>query len=233
MLERATLKEIWDVAKDVKAFRLDKRFEFKAGQFIMAWLPRVGEKPFSLAWKDLIVVKRVGPFTSRLFELEEGDHVWIRGPYGRGFEPKGDNIALVGGGIGIPPLYAFARQNRKKFEHITLIYGARSKDELALMDVEDYVDEVVITTDDGSAGRRGFPTEVLAGRRGEFDQVYACGPEPMLGAVLRAMDYRNVQVSAERYMKCGIGVCGSCNLGKYLVCRDGPVFDGFQLRGLL
>ena len=233
MLERVTVREVWDVARDVKAFRFDRRFDFEAGQFVMAWLPGVGEKPFSLAWGDLIVVKRVGPFTSRLFELEEGDYLWIRGPYGRGFEPVGGKVALVGGGIGIPPLYAFARQKGKKFERITLIYGARSKEELALMDVEDYVDEVVITTDDGSAGRKGFPTDVLEERKDEFDQVYACGPEPMLKAVLRVMDYKNVQISAERYMKCGIGVCGSCNLGKYLVCRDGPVFDGSQLRGLL
>ena len=233
MLERVALRETWEVAKDVKAFRFDRRLEFEAGQFIMAWLPSVGEKPFSLAWEDLIVVKRVGPFTSRLFELKEGDYLWIRGPYGRAFRPEGKGIALVGGGIGIPPLYAFARQHRGRFEEMTLIYGARSKDELALMDIENYVDEVIITTDDGSAGRKGFPTEVLAERKGEFEQVYACGPEPMLKTALRIMGYKNIQVSAERYMKCGIGVCGSCNLGKYLVCRDGPVFDGSQLMGLL
>ncbi|WP_048150134.1 dihydroorotate dehydrogenase electron transfer subunit [Palaeococcus ferrophilus] len=233
MLRRVELLETWEVAKDVKAFRFDEKLEFRAGQFIMAWLPGVGEKPFSLAWEDFIVVKRVGSFTTKLFELGEGDYLWIRGPYGRGFDPRGERLALVGGGIGIPPLYAFARQNKGKFEHLTLIYGARSREELALMDVENYVDEVVITTDDGSAGREGFPTEVLAEEKGKFDQVYACGPEAMLKAVLKVMDYKNVQISAERYMKCGIGVCGSCNLGKYLVCRDGPVFDGELLRGTL
>ncbi|MBP1911582.1 dihydroorotate dehydrogenase electron transfer subunit [Thermococcus stetteri] len=233
MYRVVTIEETWDVAKDVRAFRFDDSIEFTPGQFIMAWLPGVGEKPFSLAWKDMIVVKRVGPFTTELFKLKEGDRLWVRGPYGHGFTRKGKRIALVGGGIGIPPLYAFARKNRGEFEHVTLIYGARSEDELSLMDIENYVDEVVITTDDGSAGRKGFPTEVLAERKGEFDQVYACGPEPMLRAALRVMNYRNIQISAERYMKCGIGVCGSCNLGKYLVCRDGPVFDGFQLKGLL
>jgi len=227
------LRETWEVAKDVKAFRLSKEFDFIPGQFVMVWLPGVGEKPFSLAWKDLLVVKRVGPFTSRLFELEEGERLWIRGPYGRGFERKWEKIALLAGGIGIPPLYALARAWKGNFESVTLIYGARSKDELALLDIENYVNEVVITTDDGSAGRKGFSTDVLAERREEFEGVYTCGPEPMLKAVLRIMDYRNVQVSAERYMKCGIGVCGSCNLGKYLVCRDGPVFDGPQLRGVL
>lgn len=156
-----------------------------------------------------------------------------QGPYGHGFIKRGEKVALVGGGIGIPPLYAFAKKNQGKFRQMTLIYGARSKDELSLLDIENYVDDAVITTDDGSAGRKGFPTEVLAERREEFDQVYACGPEPMLKAVLKVMNYKNVQISAERYMKCGIGVCGSCNLGKYLVCRDGPVFEGEKLVGLL
>ncbi len=233
MLETTVLREVWKVARDVKAFRFKRKVGFNAGQFIMLWLPGVGEKPFSLADGDTIVVKRIGPFTSRLFNLEPGSRVWFRGPYGRGFKPRGRKVALIAGGIGIPPLYALAKQNRDRFEEVTLIYGARSVDELALMDVADYVDEVVVTTDDGSAGRRGFPTDVLAERRDEFDQVYACGPEPMLKAVLRVMDYQNVQVSAERYMKCGIGVCGSCNLGKWLVCRDGPVFEGPALKGVL
>ncbi len=227
------VRETWEVAREIRAFRFHKGFDFKAGQFVMVWLPRIGEKPFSLAWKDMIIVKKVGPFTSRLFELKEGDRLWIRGPYGRGFEPVGKRAALVGGGIGIPPLYAFARAYKNRFDEITMIYGARSKEDLVPLDVRNYVNEVVITTDDGSAGRKGFPTDVLAERKKNFGQVYACGPEPMLKAVLQVMNYQNVQISAERYMKCGIGVCGSCNLGKYLVCRDGPVFDGFQLRGLL
>lgn len=224
------IKEIWDASENVKAFRLTRKFEFVPGQFVMAWLPGAGEKPFSLADRDLLLVKRVGPFTSKLFTLQEGDRLWIRGPYGHGFEAEGKKVALVAGGIGIPPLYALSKLWRKKFKEITLIYGARKKEELALLDVEDYVDELVITTDDGSAGRKGFPTDVLAERKDEFDQVYACGPEAMLRSVLRVMDYQRVQVSMERYMKCGVGVCGSCNLGKYLVCRDGPVFRGSLLR---
>ncbi|AEH25249.1 dihydroorotate dehydrogenase electron transfer subunit [Pyrococcus yayanosii CH1] len=225
------LREVFEVADNVKAFRFEERLDFVPGQFIMLWLPGVGEKPFSLADDDLIVVKRVGPFTSRLFKLEEGDYVWIRGPYGHGFEPLGNRVALVAGGIGIPPLYALAKHYRDKFGQITLIYGARTREELALLDVEEFVDELVVTTDDGSAGRKGFPTDVLGERKDEFDYIYACGPEVMLAKVLEIMEYRNVQVSSERYMKCGIGVCGSCALGPYLVCRDGPVFRGEHLIG--
>jgi dihydroorotate dehydrogenase electron transfer subunit len=89
------LRESWEVAKNVRAFRLSRGFDFIPGQFVMLWLPGIGEKPFSLAWKDMLVVKRVGHFTSRLFELEEGERLWVRGPYGRGFEPKGERIALI------------------------------------------------------------------------------------------------------------------------------------------
>jgi dihydroorotate dehydrogenase electron transfer subunit len=220
------IKEAWKVAEGVKAFKIEKKFEFTPGQFVMVWLPGVGEKPFSLADRDMLLVKKVGPFTSRLFTLSEGDTVWIRGPYGHGFEPIGKKVALLAGGIGIPPIYALSKLWREKFQEITLIYGARKKDELALLDIENYVDELIITTDDGSMGLKGVPTDVLAERKNEFDQVYACGPEAMLRSVLEVMDYQRVQVSMERYMKCGIGVCGSCNLGKYLVCRDGPVFRG-------
>ena len=233
MFRRVRIKKVSDAAKDVKTFDFEEKFDFVPGQFIMLWLPGIGEKPFSLTDRDRITVKRVGPFTSRLFELKPGDYIWIRGPYGNGFRPEGDRIALVAGGIGIPPLYALAKFWRERFNKITLIYGARSEEELALLDVERYVDELIITTDDGSAGRRGFPTDVLKERKEEFDHVYACGPEPMLKAVLRVMKYRNGQISAERYMRCGIGICGSCALGKYLVCRDGPVFDGKMLLGII
>ncbi|AAL80312.1 dihydroorotate dehydrogenase electron transfer subunit [Pyrococcus furiosus DSM 3638] len=228
MLRRVSIEETWEVAKNIKAFRLSEKLEFTPGQFIMLWLPGVEEKPLSLADKNLIMVKKVGRFTNELFKLKEGDYVWIRGPYGHGFSGKGKSVALIAGGIGIPPIYALAKYGN--FKRSILIYGARTKEEIALpKDIESYVDEVIITTDDGSYGIKGFPTDVLMERRSEFDYVYACGPEIMLAKILEIMEFENVEVSAERYMKCGIGVCGSCALGPYLVCRDGPVFSGKQL----
>ncbi|WP_297488478.1 dihydroorotate dehydrogenase electron transfer subunit [Thermococcus sp.] len=229
MLRAVDIRETFDVADNVRVFRLAERLDFTPGQFLMLWIPGVGEKPFSLAGEDALMVKRRGPFTSRLFELGEGDRVWIRGPYGKGFRAKGKRVALVAGGIGIPPLRALARLWGRKFEEVTLIYGARRREELALWDIGDYVGEVILTTEDGSAGRMGYPTDVLRETAADFDQVYTCGPEGMIIEVLKIMRYRNVQASMERYMKCGIGICGSCALGRYLVCRDGPVFDGRTL----
>ncbi|ASJ03645.1 dihydroorotate dehydrogenase electron transfer subunit [Thermococcus profundus] len=233
MYAKVLINEVFEAADSVRVFKFDRGFQFEPGQFVMVWLPGAGEKPFSLADRDTLIVKKVGPFTSRLFELKEGDSLWVRGPYGKGFEPVGERVALVAGGIGIPPIYALAKLWGDRFKEKILLYGARTSDELALLDIENYVDEIVIFTDDGSTGRRGYPTDGLREIKGEVEQVYACGPEPMLKAVLEVMNYERVQVSMERYMKCGIGVCGSCNLGKYLVCRDGPVFRGELLRGVI
>ncbi|WP_456367536.1 dihydroorotate dehydrogenase electron transfer subunit [Thermococcus sp.] len=221
------IEEILEVTENVRAFRFSENIDFTPGQFIMIWLPGVGEKPFSLAWKNMVMIKRVGPFTSKLFELKPGDRLWIRGPYGHGFQKKGNKIILIGGDMGIPPLYALARL--WDFEDVTLLYWAENDGEIPLMDIENYVDNVVVKIPRDS---RDFYT-VLRETRGKFDHAYASGPETMLKAVLKAWEYRKVQVTMERYIKCGIGICGSCNLGKYLVCRDGPVFDGEKLLGLI
>jgi len=196
------------------------------------WLPGVGEKPFSLAWEDLLVVKKVGRFTSEIFKIEAGNPLWIRGPYGSGFLVRGGSAMMVAGGVGIPPIYALLRKNHDRLRRTVLIYGAKSESDLVLLDAPSYADELRIATEDGSLGRKGMVTDIMDDV-GEFDQVYACGPEGMIKAVLQKTRYKNVQVSMERYMRCGIGVCGSCALGKYLVCRDGPVFGGEELRGVV
>ncbi|NPA47161.1 MAG: dihydroorotate dehydrogenase electron transfer subunit [Thermococci archaeon] len=226
------IKEAWNITKDVRVIELESGLNFRPGQFIMMWLPGVGEKPFSLAWNNLLVIKKVGRFTSEVFKLEEGDPVWIRGPYGSGFFIRGETAMMVAGGVGIPPIYALLRMNAGRLKRVVLVYGARSEGDVVLLDAPSYADELRIATDDGSLGRKGVVTDLMDDVK-EFDQVYACGPEGMIRAVLKKTGYRNVQVSMERYMRCGIGVCGSCALGKYLVCRDGPVFRGEDLRGLI
>ncbi len=229
---RFFIKAAWNLTGNVRAIELESGMEFQPGQFVMVWLPRVGEKPFSLAWNNLLVVKRVGRFTSKLFELKEGDPLWIRGPYGSGFFVRGSSAMMVAGGIGIPPIYALIRKSRKRLRRIVLVYGARSDSDIVLLDAPSYADELRIATEDGSLGVKGVVTDLM-NDYSEFDQVYACGPEGMIKAVLEKTEYKNVQVSVERFMKCGIGVCGSCALGKYLVCRDGPVFRGEDLKGIV
>jgi dihydroorotate dehydrogenase electron transfer subunit len=209
------------------------------GQFVMAWLPGLDEKPFSpsCAGPLTLTVTRVGPFTTAMHQLSVGDTVWLRGPFGRGFsldrrhDSSQNEMMLVGGGCGAAPLLALARAARQAGQNVLVVLGARTAEGLFFQ--KQYAElgcRVYLGTDDGSAGERATSVQVaaslLAGKNTTVDALYACGPEPMLGAVydLAQAHHLPVQLSYETYMRCGIGVCGSCARGGCLVCRDGPVF---------
>jgi len=215
----------------VKTFVLEAAVEADPGQFIMVWLPRVDEKPFSLVDADplTITVAKVGPFTERMHRLTAGDRVWFRGPLGQGFALKGERILLIGGGYGVAPLAFLARRAIEAGWRVTVVIGARSEADLLFPQrFAELGCSVILATEDGSAGVRGLATEVAESllERGEVDAVYACGPEAMLNRVLELCRAHGLscQLSLEEYMRCGLGVCGSCRRGGMLVCRDGPVF---------
>jgi len=215
----------------VKTFILETSLEAEPGQFVMIWLPRVNEKPFSLVDADplTITVARVGPFTSELHRLEVGDRLWFRGPLGRGFELVGENLLLVGGGYGVAPLAFLAKRAREARCEVMTVIGARTKNVLLFESrFTELGCRVVVATEDGSAGVRGlapYVTDDLLSQ-GDFDAVYACGPEAMLDRLAEICMVRGVpcQLSREGYMRCGLGICGSCQRNGLLVCRDGPVF---------
>jgi len=214
---------------EVKTFVLEAALEAEPGQFVMVWLPGVNEKPFSLVSADpvILAVARVGPFTEQLHRLRNGDRVWFRGPLGRGFELRGDRLLLIGGGYGVAPLAFLAQRAVQSGRQVTAVIGARSKEELVFPQrFADLGCAVVLVTEDGSAGVRGLATEAAESFLEGSDTVYACGPEAMLDKVLELCQQRSIpcQVSMERYMRCGLGVCGSCQIKGMLVCRDGPVF---------
>ncbi len=237
------IREIREETRTIRSFILDAELEGSVpGQFIMLWLPGVDEKPMSIAWPAplTVTVARVGPFSAALHQRREGDRVGWRGPYGRGFSLLPERPAvLIGGGCGVPPLYFLAARAVEQNIPTTVALGAHTA--LDLPYVERFralrgVD-VVLTTDDGSLGRRGFVTAVVSELLDQaplLPAIYACGPEPMLVALHKICRERNIpgQFSLERYMKCGFGVCGQCALDGLLVCRDGPVFDVAQLDGL-
>jgi len=208
---------------------------FTPGQFFMVWLPRVDEKPYAISHLDAerlaITVQKRGPFSTRLCELQPGAGVGLRGPFGRGFwgveaRAESTRVALIGGGCGMAVLAPLAERLPKA----TLVQGARSADRLFYLD---RFPEQVVFTDDGSAGRQGFPTDWLKERiaEGVLDAVYACGPEVMLASVVEVCRGGGVacQASLERYMKCGFGVCGQCDCDGRRVCVEGPVFDADEL----
>jgi dihydroorotate dehydrogenase electron transfer subunit len=202
------------------------------GQFAMIWLPGVEERPYTIVDGDPLAftVAEVGPFSAAMAALAPGDRLWVRGPYGHGFRLAGRRHLLIGGGSGAASLAPLARRARARGDDVTVVLGARSADLLMLAWLFEREGlPPLLATDDGSAGFHGTALDAAAGAlAGRPDAVYACGPEPMLRAVAeRTRDLRiPCQVSLERVMRCGLGVCGQCHCGDRLVCTDGPVFTG-------
>jgi dihydroorotate dehydrogenase electron transfer subunit len=215
-----------------KTFTLDVEMDAQPGQFAMAWLPGLDERPFSLlsGRPVAITAAAVGPFSRGLYSLGTGDRLWVRGPFGRGFTPRGQNLMLVGGGYGVVPLLFLARSAEA---HVTCraIVGARTSTELLLVeDLRHAGVEVITTTEDGSDGLRGLVTDALVHivAAGGVDMLCACGPHAMLEALAGLAQRHGVasQLSWEAYMRCAVGLCGSCEFHGRLLCVDGPVLPG-------
>lgn len=193
-----------------------------------------------------VLYRVVGRGTAALATLKPGDVVDCFGPLGRGYVfhdlEEGAPVALVGGGIGAPPLF-FLSQRLKEAGIIPEVFVgfATSAHVVAVADWETMGVAVRVSTDDGSRGRRGFVTELLAERltRGRIRRIFACGPRPMLKAVARMARDEEIecQIAMEEWMACGIGVCLSCVVRVRAgsgeawarVCREGPVFDGREV----
>lgn len=210
------------------------------GQFLMAYVPGLDEIPLAVTDVEgdvsAILVKAVGECTRALCEKREGDAIGIRGPYGNGFELAGAKDLLVGGGVGVAPLPFLAKGLKGIDSEIRAVVGASTGEELAMVDALTPYSKVEVMTDDGSIGEKGLASDkAMKMISGEvFDRVYACGPEAMLVKLVDFCTERRVpiQVSLERWIKCGTGLCGSCVLDPLglLVCSDGPVFSGDQLK---
>jgi len=217
----------------------------RPGQFVMLWIPGVDEKPFSVAYDDgaefWLTICNVGPATEELFKLKEGYKVGIRGPFGTHYEyEKGEHIATVAGGYGAAPMYFVAKDAVEAGCEVEFIVGARNKDLLLFVERVKEMKGVNlhISTDDGSEGFKGFTTQVLEKVMNEkkIDQVFTCGPEIMEKFVGEIAEKGGVdaRISAEKYMKCGFGVCGQCAIDDTgeTVCTKGPVMAYSYLKKL-
>lgn len=234
------IKKIKQETENTKTFVFDYSLNAKPGQFVMLWIPRVDQKPISVSRQTKtsfeLTVFKIGAATQELFKMKVGDKVGISGPYGNTFEikPK-SNIILVGGGCGSAPMRFLADEAKKAKCKITFITGARSAKDVLFN--KEFANTCVVTND-GSEGFKGYTTQKLEEILVRTEQcsvltkykVYTCGPELMMKSVMQIADKYKIpcEISMERYMKCGFGICGQCAVDPLgiCICQDGPVFSG-------
>ena len=247
---------------DIKTFRVNalgggKVFEHKPGQCAMLSIPGVGEAMFSITSspteKDFMEfsIKKCGCLTSWLHQMDVGQEILIRGPYGNGFPVdtalKGQNLLFIAGGVGLAPLHSvinYVRANRADYGTVDIVYGSRSMEDL--LDLDEIQNEwakeeginVHLTIDraqDTWPGHVGFVPSYVKELGFDPDKnVLVCGPPIMIKFTLAGLtelgfDKTQVYTTLELRMKCGIGKCGRCNVGAKYVCKDGPVFRCDQL----
>ena len=185
-----------------------------------------------------LLVQQVGEGTRHLAALKVGDMVNMVLPLGNGFSlpEKEEKCLLVGGGIGIAPLYYFAKVLNEKNIRPTLLLGGKSQSDLLRLNDYQQVGETFVTTEDGSLGEKGFVTMHSVWKKQSFDKIYVCGPKPMMIAVAKLAAEKDVwcEVSLENLMACGLGACLCCVEdtidGHVCVCKEGPVFNIRRLK---
>ncbi|MBS3781764.1 MAG: dihydroorotate dehydrogenase electron transfer subunit [Candidatus Thermoplasmatota archaeon] len=229
------IEKVEEKTPTVKSLFFDWGKDFKPGQFVMIWIPGVDEIPMAIARKklDFITVKKRGEATETLHEMELDDKIGVRGPLGNSYSLEEDPILIVTGGCGGASLIEGVYEAERLGKNVISCLGAETEEELLFRDEFSHLTDMKIATDDGSAGREGFVTELAAEviDREDIGSVLTCGPESMMEKVVEMCFEKNipVQASLERYMKCGIGICDSCAIDGKQVCIDGPVFRGEEL----
>jgi NAD(P)H-flavin reductase len=238
-------------AKDLEIGR------FQAGQFNMLYMFGLGEVPISISGdpgnseKLIHTIRAVGPVTKAMRKLRRGNMIGVRGPYGTSWPVEagaGKDVVIITGGIGLAPLRPsiyHILSHREEYGKVSLLYGARTPEDILYMrDLEKWrarLDfDVFITVDRAIGdwrGNVGVVTTLIPKAQFEPQNTIAmvCGPEIMMRFSIlelqkRGIESENIHISMERNMKCGIGVCGHCQLGGVFVCKDGPVFRYNELK---
>ena len=216
---------------DTKTISFEWNVKCKPGQFVMVWIPGVDEIPMSLSSTEglkSITVKAIGDATKELHKLKKNDDLHIRGPYGNGFKIPKKNILVVAGGVGMAAVMPVIRQTG-----CDVVFGGRTSKDVIFEKESSSFSELSVSTDDGSRGFHGNAVQLAKQKFSErnYEMVIACGPEIMLYYLHKACAEEKIkcQLSLERYMKCGAGVCGACMMNENRVCMDGPVFTGDEI----
>lgn len=234
-----TITSFTKEAPGITTLRFHDEPEVKPGQFYMVWLPKIDEVPMSVSYTSAdkgITVKEVGDATRALAKLKVGDRIGIRGPYGNGYRIPQGTVLIASGGTGMASLLP-AAETIANPGRVEVLIGAKTASEIILLErARKASNEVQISTDDGSRGKKGTVVDMVQEHLEvkHYDMVLGCGPERMLSALLKVCDRASAecQLSLERYMKCGVGLCGSCVIDGVRVCREGPVFSSSELRAM-
>lgn len=257
VIHPATVMEKTREAEDINSYRLQlvdeearRQFRFKAGQFNMVYLFGVGEVAISIVSDpdepEVLdhTIRTVGRVTKAIADLQPGETLGIRGPFGEGWpleEAKGRNVVIVTGGLGCAPVvgaieYIFRR--RTEYGSIKILHGVKTPHDLLYRERFDRWrrapdTEVLLTSDQPDktwSYHIGVVTELFEHVTNDPEKsiVLMCGPEIMmrLGAPIllrQGIPATAMYVSLERHMECGIGLCGHCQMGPYFLCKDGPV----------
>jgi len=257
----AVIKSVRAESFNTKTFRVSFTdggvFDYKPGQFAQVSLPGRGEAPISITSSPCnrgfmeFTIRAAGKLTGEIHKLKKGSRIYIRGPYGNSFpydEVKGKNLFFIAGGIGLPPLRSLINEvlnARADFGGISILYGAKTPDELCFKDEIERWEKIqgvrvfltVDSPDKSWRGNTGVVTTLcdLSGIGSSTGAVFICGPPIMIRFVLKKITGAGIReddiyITLERYMKCGIGKCGHCNIGGKFVCIDGPVFTYEQIK---
>ena len=259
----AIIEDTKDLTYDTRLYRL--RFksnseggaenDYMPGQFVQVSVLGAGEAPISICSSPTqrgsfeLCVRKAGLVTGALAQLQKGDELGIRGPYGNFFsveELRGQPLVFIGGGIGLAPLRSvikYVLDKREDYGDVIILYGARTKEDIVFSDEleewRDQQDVKVFTSIDraqaGWSGHVGVVTTLFDKIRGLSDyKALVCGPPIMIHfAIKELLDAgwasADIITTLERYMKCGVGKCGHCYIGGKYVCTDGPVFTYAQI----
>lgn len=220
---------------DMAELHFAEPFEAEPGQFLFAWLPEMGEKPFSIAGTNPLVlgVRAVGAVSAAICALEPGDQLLVRGPLGKPVPVPPPGSVLVAGGCGAAPLRLLA----ERCQDPLILLGAKTKDELLLAEDLARLGDLTRMTEDGSVGETGTALDGLMRLAAAHDLTgrtfVTCGPEGMMAAVIATARQWSAPdklfAIVERHTSCGIGLCGKCSLDGRRSCVDGPAFSGQML----
>lgn len=247
--EYAPITNIEYIAKDTVEMTLQNEYisnKAMPGQFVHVLVPgHTLRRPISIASvhkkenKFVLLFKVIGSGTEKLSTYTIGEMLDILGPAGNGFPldkiSKNGSLLLVGGGIGVPPIYFLATELHRQNIEAEVILGFQSKEFMFYEEKFKRLGGVTIVTDDGSYGKSGYVTTNIHSPK-EYSQYFACGPNPMLQAMVQTMDGVEGFLSLEQRMGCGIGACYACVVRsmdgkKYAkICEDGPVFAANEVK---